>query len=199
MAAEALCCLEWDSSKPSEVLWRSRGGGTKARPTGGSVTYKIDLGLLLQRAGDMGLQLKRVAVDTRTTGHLSLAQRTIRLDPAEVPGGAMKANGVIQLSRLGPGGADALRARLGTRAAKVGRPPGARGGGNTTKTLRLYFTRGLKRAEVLRLDAPPRRGELVRNPEGHSVLAAVGTGFVGLLGGALVAKGIQALLADEPR
>ena len=126
MAVESLCCLEWDSAAPSEVLWRSRGGL-------GSVTYKIDLGLLLQRAAELGLQLKRVAVDTRTTGHLTLAQRTIRLTPEEVPGGAMKADGTIQLSRLGQGGADALRARLGTRAAKVGRPEGARGGGITAQ------------------------------------------------------------------
>lgn len=190
MAAESLCCLEWDSSKPSEVLWRSRGGGSKARPTLGSVTYKVDLGLLLQRAGEMGLQLRRIAVDTAQTRRMSLARRTVQLDPAEVPGDALRPNGVIQLSRLGPGGADRLRARIGTRSAKVGRPPGARGGGNTTRSLRLYFTRPLKRSEVLRLDAPPGRNELVRNPSGAEAAKGVAAVGGGLLAGVLAARAI---------
>lgn len=198
MAEQTLCCLEWDSSDPASILWRSRGGGSGASPSQGSVTYKIDLGLLLQRAAKEGLQLKRVAVDTRTTRSLSLAQRTIKLDPSEVPGGAMGARGVIRLSALGPGGADALRARLGTRAAKIGRPPGAKGGGNTTKSLRLYFTRALTRAEVLRLDAAPRRGELVRsNPEPPAPRSNVLPGLLvvggGLVGGALAARALDRL------
>lgn len=201
MAEPTLCCLEWDSSEPASIVWRSRGGGSGARPTQGSATYKIDLGLLLQRAGKEGLQLKRVAVDTRTTRSLSLAQRTIKLDPSEVPGGAMGAGGVIRLSALGPGGADALRARLGTRAAKIGRPAGAKGGGNTTKTLRLYFTRALTRAEVLRLDAAPRRGELVSNPEvGEAPRSNVLPGLLvvggGLLGGALAARALDKLFGS---
>jgi len=160
-----LCCLEWDPSKPSQFLWRSRGGGIhtqdarRTKAGTGSRNYKLDLAVLLRRLSRLGVGAHRVAVDTRTTTSIPLAKRTI-------------ASNIVFPSDVAS--SNAMRARLGTAAARVGRPKGAKGGGNTTKTLRFYLSRDLTAAELKKLDKKPTTAELkgartvASNPEGKN-------------------------------
>lgn len=126
-----LARFDHDSSPTlaSTVHWQSAGGSAQSRD------YKDMLTALFFRAGKLGLILRRVAVETRTTGKLDLETRTCVAEP-------------IDLSGLDEQGCDALRARIGTKSARVGRPAGARGGGNTTKALRLYFSEPLTATEL---------------------------------------------------
>ena len=77
-----------------------------------------------------------LAIETRTTADLSLAQRR-----AKIAGGYP-----IALRDADP---ELLRAKIATATAKAGRPAGARGGGNTTKRLRIYLHDGASRRRVL--------------------------------------------------
>jgi len=118
------------------ILYLSAAGTAQSR------AYKKMLTELLVRAAKMGLSLKRVAVESQTTTKLSLDQRTAQLLPKDAPcpeGTAMQKHGTITLNYMTRDNLDKLRARIGTRTAVVGRPKGAKGGGNTHKTIRIYF------------------------------------------------------------
>jgi hypothetical protein len=123
-------------NRGNTILYLSAAGTEQSR------SYKRELSGLLYRAGQLGLTLKRVAVESKTTVDLPLATRTLRLTYKDIPvEGALLPGlrGGVVLEKLDPDQADALRKRIGSLAAAVGRPKGAKGGGNTHKTLRLYF------------------------------------------------------------
>lgn len=133
------------TDRPHTVLYMSAQGTAQSR------AYKSELTNMLKRAGQSGLVLKRVAVESRTTGDLSLGERTVKLTRDEVPGDAQLGRGAVDLSSMKGDEVDALRKRIGTRAAQVGRAPGAKGSGNSHKTLRLYFGDDLTTRQVKRL------------------------------------------------
>ena len=117
------------------VIYDSRG------TTAGTHAYRDGLKLLLQRLGEMGAIVHWIAIDTKATGHLSLEERTLRL-PHAYPldmGAIISTDGSL---------AEALRKQVHTAAARAGRAPGASGGGNGTKRLRLCVD--LNAADVLR-------------------------------------------------
>ena len=126
------------------LLWRSAGGSEQTRQ------YKEHLTTLLRRAGRQGMKLDRVAVESssKAVKNLSLENRTLPLAAADAWAAASETpvfeltagRPAIVLGALSDEGADKLRQRIGTLAAKIGRAPGAKGGGNSVKSLRLYFT-----------------------------------------------------------
>jgi hypothetical protein len=95
--------------------------------------------LLLTRLQARGLVLVDVVIETATTKHLSRAKRR-----AAIPGGYPVATKDADPERL--------RASIASAAAKAGRPPGAKGGGNTTKRLRLYLDREGDARQAARLE-----------------------------------------------
>ena len=101
------------------------------------INYEPSLTIALDE--DCRLQC-RMSVDTRTTGHLSRSKRSVYK--------AAKGTAEVFRDAVKLDGADAVRARIGSAAAKVGRPPNARGGGNGTKRLRFYVDTNRK-AETL--------------------------------------------------
>lgn len=136
------------------ILYLSAAGTEQSR------SYKRELSELLHRAGGLGLVLKRSAVESKPTTHLPLAERTLKLQPKDVAEpAAFLPRGAVDLSKLSVDQADALRKRLGSLAAGVGRPKGAKGGGNTHKTLRLYFHRDLDWDDLVALAAGDSRPE----------------------------------------
>ncbi len=127
------------------ILYMSAAGTEQSR------SYKRELSDLLHHAGERGLVLKRAAVESTTTTDLALSDRTLKLQAKDVAPGALLARGAVDLSKLDADQADALRKRLGSLAAAVGRPKGAKGGGNTHKTIRFYFDRDLAESDLAAL------------------------------------------------
>lgn len=89
--------------------------------------YNRGLEILLDRLARAHARIERIAVDTGGTRQLSLEQRTLAI--AELP---------FPLELSPQIDATDLRRRIGRAAAAVGRSPGAKGSGNTTKRLRLW-------------------------------------------------------------
>lgn len=129
----------------NSILYLSAAGTEQSR------SYKRELSSLLYHAGQRGLVLKRVAVESKTTTDLPLDTRTLKLKEKDVASGALLPRGAVALGELDTDQADALRKRIGSLAAAVGRPKGAKGGGNTHKTLRLYFDRDLQEQDLVAL------------------------------------------------
>jgi hypothetical protein len=123
------------------VVFHSRG------TTAGTKAYRAGLCLLLERLSNHGAEVTEICVETRTTKELSReARRIFPLHAAAPPRHSLPLVHQIKLD-----GADVVRAHLGSAAAKVGRPPGAKGGGNGTKRLRLYLApRGVTAATITR-------------------------------------------------
>ena len=95
--------------------------------TEGSRAYRAGLELLFERLAALDITIKDACVETRTTKDLSRAKRRLQLAGRKFP---------LDLAREET---STLRAAFGTAAARVGRPPGARGGGNGNKRLRIYL------------------------------------------------------------
>ncbi len=113
------------SREGGQILYDSRG------TTAGTRQYRAGIVLMLRRLAAAGVTITRIAIDTRTTTHLSLAARTLNL-PQPYP---------LDLAQCvtDDGSADNLRACIHTAASKAGRAPGASGGGNGTKRLRIWI------------------------------------------------------------
>jgi len=103
------------------ILWHSRG------TTDGTRAYRVGLEAVLGRLAERGLVITAAYLDTRTTRDRSPAERRLAVRGLAYP---------IDPAELDP--AD-LRARLATAAAQCCRPAGAKGGGNTTRQIRLYL------------------------------------------------------------
>lgn len=123
------------------------GGATTIRydsrgTTAGTRGYRRGMVLLLQRLGERGVTITDAAIETKTTAHLSRADRRLPLRPPlsfPIEPVATEAD------------AEAVRAGFHTAAARAGRAPGAKGGGNGTKRLRLYLRTELAPDELERL------------------------------------------------
>lgn len=99
--------------------------------TAGTHAYRRGMVLLLQRLSYAGITIEEIAIETKTTRHLSRAQRSLQLPEAtRFP---------LQPKAYSEDNAEALRAMIHTAAARAGRAPGAKGGGNGTKRLRIYL------------------------------------------------------------
>ena len=115
------------------IVFDSRG------TTAGTKEYRRGMVLMLQRLAELGVCVHWIAIDTKTTQHLSLEDRTLRL-PWSFP---------LQLDELIGDLDDAhtIRAAIHTAAARAGRAPGSKGGGNGTKRLRMSVD--LRMADLL--------------------------------------------------
>jgi hypothetical protein len=108
--------------------------------TAGTRAYRAGLVLLFGRLAELGVELRDACVETRTTKDLSRLQRRLKLTGRSWP---------LDLAAEDP---ETLRAAFGTAAARVGRPPNAKGGGNGTKRLRLYLDGGAASWDVPALE-----------------------------------------------
>jgi len=126
------------------VVLESRGGsGAQAR----NVEYNRGLSLLLTRLAAIDASVADAYVDSsRLTGR-PLADRHLDLDLSY----PIRLRAVADL--------ESLRTALGAAMAAVGREPGARGGGNRNKRLRLVVTSALSSPALARklagLETPP--------------------------------------------
>jgi hypothetical protein len=105
--------------------------------TAGTRAYRAGLVLLLTRLADLGAEISDVAVDSLTVKNLSRADRRLKLSGRKYPLAFPRRGGGVGPDVVAHE-VEALRKSFHTAAAKVGRPVGARGGGNGTKKLRLY-------------------------------------------------------------
>lgn len=102
------------------IVIESRGGKPER-----NTEYAEGLELILQRLGDRGLRIADAVVDTRDTLTLPVEERRLQLAGRTYPV-------VID-------DAEQVRRALGAAQAKIGRTPGARGSGNSTKRIRLLI------------------------------------------------------------
>jgi superfamily II DNA or RNA helicase/HKD family nuclease len=110
---------EDESGQPTLVLM-SRGGGRND-------AYNEGLTLLLRRLAEHGLAIDRIAVESRETAALPLADRTVVVEKHSYP-----------LRPAATADFDELRKRIGRGIAAIARAPGARGGGNANKRIRIW-------------------------------------------------------------
>lgn len=106
------------------VVFESR-GGTRGSSGERNADYVVGLELLLSRLGAMGIALADVQVETRDTLALPVEQRRLAIEGLAYP---------IAIQNAGE-----LRKKIGAAQAKIGRQPGARGSGNSTKRIRLHL------------------------------------------------------------
>jgi hypothetical protein len=104
----------------------SRGGGAKSRNS----DYNEGLETLLERLAETGARLIDAAVMSKATLQLDWSEKRLVLEDFPYP---------IDLGAVHDIGQ--LRNQLGQTQAKVGREPGARGGGNPTKRIQLLLDR----------------------------------------------------------
>lgn len=110
--------------------------------TAGTRAYRRGMVLLLTRLSDAGVTIQDACIETRTTQHLSRAQRRLPIKaPFSFP---------MRVEVDDEEGADALRAAIHTAAARAGRAKDAKGGGNGTKRLRIYLKTRVSAAELRR-------------------------------------------------
>jgi superfamily II DNA or RNA helicase len=117
------------------IVFHSRGGDRNNE-------YARGLEVLLQRLGSRAVQLTRIAVESGATRALPLEQRTLDVEGFPYP---------INLSTVES--AKRLQTRIGKTAAKVGREPGAKGSGNSTKRLRLWLSQRVDEDQLARGEA----------------------------------------------
>jgi hypothetical protein len=116
------------------IVYESR-GGARGSEDQRNKDYAEGLELVLRRLQAAGIRLADVLVESRETEKLPTAQRRVLPAGAEYP-----------MAIEDPA---ALRKKLSAAQAKVGRRPGAKGGGNQTRRLRLVLeVVGMGRDEV---------------------------------------------------
>jgi hypothetical protein len=102
------------------VVFESR-GGTRGSDAERNADYAPGLELLLGRLRDAGLRIEDLLVESRDTASLPLDERRLRGKPYPI---------VIE-------DVTTVRKWMTAAQAKVGRAPGAKGAGNSTRRLRL--------------------------------------------------------------
>lgn len=110
--------------------------------TAGTHAYRRGMVLLLQRLAAAGATITDGCIETRTTAHLSRGRRRLALPEAYA--------WPLKVDASDDAAADAIRAAIHTAASRAGRAPGARGGGNGTKRLRLYIRTRIGASELER-------------------------------------------------
>ena len=108
----------------TSLVFHSR-GGTRGTASERNTDYAPGLELLLARLTDMGIPVVDGFVDSRTTRDLPEEQRRLRGDGLEYP---------LPTDDIGR-----VRRALSRAMASVGRKPGAKGGGNQNKQIRLVL------------------------------------------------------------
>ncbi len=129
VALDAKFDLEDFEGEPTIVL-HSRGADRNS-------DYARGLELLLQRLGQAGVEIVRIAVESGGTRALPLAQRILHIEGVDYPIELNKVDDVVE-----------LRKDIGKAGAAVGRKPGAKGAGNPNKRLRIWLSRTVE-ADVL--------------------------------------------------
>ncbi len=94
--------------------------------TAGTRAYRAGLVVILERLGALGVAIIDVAVASKPAMKLSPDARRLPL-------------GDVFPIHMRKEDAESMRKRFHTAAAKVGRPAGAKGGGNGTKRLRIWI------------------------------------------------------------
>lgn len=126
---DATFALESRDGRATAVVLQSA-GGTRGSTTARNVDYLAGLDLLLERIVAAGITIEDALVDSSATQTLTIADR--RLAPGE------KLSYPISPAEVGD--IVALRKSLLRSMASVGRDPGAKGGGNQRKALRLIIS-----------------------------------------------------------
>lgn len=100
-------------------------GGTRGTAAALNSDYSKGLEVLLARLRSLGIAIADAAVETGATEGLHVEDRRLRLPGQPYP--------IIITNPK------ALRTAMGAAQAQVGRSPGAKGGGNRTKRIRLFL------------------------------------------------------------
>ena len=156
--------VERDESGLSLIV-ESRSGKPRLNPD-----YNPALQLLLERLGDLGGSISVAVVESAKLADWQEDQREIEIDGHPYP--------VLLTPDLDK---HRLRQLLGRGMGRVGRTPGATGGGNPTKRirLRLAFTTPQRLDDLRRYlvnGAAPRYWALLANPKAYDIVAAVEDG-----------------------
>ncbi|MCO6010046.1 DUF3883 domain-containing protein [Actinoallomurus purpureus] len=131
--------VEPEVSLLSLVLESSSGTPTSTDRIPRNVDYRPALGLLLSRLKQRDATLVAGLVDSERTAWLHEAERRFFAEPIRLA----EVNDVV-----------ALRQRLGTLQGRVGQAPGASGGGNKTRRIRLrLLVPGYELQDAARLEA----------------------------------------------
>jgi superfamily II DNA or RNA helicase/diadenosine tetraphosphate (Ap4A) HIT family hydrolase/SOS-response transcriptional repressor LexA len=120
------------------VVLESR-GGTRGSAAERNTEYAQGLELLLERLGAGGLRIADILAESRETASLPAGARRVALEDRPYP--------------IAIDDAARLRKQISAAQARVGRPAGARGGGNQTRRLRIFLEPGaaVARTELARL------------------------------------------------
>jgi hypothetical protein len=119
------------------LVFESCGGRPKR-----NTQYNRGLEILLDRLRALGVRLTRVEAETLVTLELPPAQRRVKIKGYSLP-----------LSLASVDDCKKLRRAIGAGVAEVGREPGARGGGNRQKRLRLTFSGGRSKLDRAKVEA----------------------------------------------
>ncbi|SES91353.1 DEAD/DEAH box helicase family protein [Stigmatella erecta] len=107
------------------IIYESR-GGTKGSASERNTQYAPGLEMLLARLAAMDAQITDVVVESGKTLELPIEQRKLAIEGESYP---LRITDPV-----------ALRRKLGAAQAKVGRPEGAKGSGNSTRRIRLFLS-----------------------------------------------------------
>ena len=118
-------------------------GGTAGTESARNIEYVAGVDVVLRRLGELGASLVDAYVDSSTTTALTVADR--RLDLGDATG--------YPISLADVGDLTAIRRALLRSMAKVGQAPGATGGGNSRKRMRLIVDLPQDMTDALLADA----------------------------------------------
>jgi len=118
-------------------------GGTAGTESARNIEYVAGVDVVLRRLGELGASLVDAYVDSSTTTALTVADR--RLDLGDATG--------YPISLADVGDLTAIRRALLRSMAKVGQQPGATGGGNSRKRMRLIVDLPQDMTDALLADA----------------------------------------------
>jgi superfamily II DNA or RNA helicase/diadenosine tetraphosphate (Ap4A) HIT family hydrolase len=123
---DATFVVETIGGVPTSVVIESAGGSTGDK-SARNTEYVAGFDVVLERLGSISAQLADAFIDTRSTANLSIADR--RLDPGSDLRYPVDLSAVSDLGNV--------RRSLLRSMTKVGRDPGAKGGGNARRRTRL--------------------------------------------------------------
>ena len=165
---DALFEVEQDDAGFS-ILMESRGGSSKGNPAT-NPDYNPALELLLSRLAALGASIEACLVESTKIAAWPEAARLVTIDDHPYP---VHLSGLINILPF--------RQRIGRGQGRVGREPGATGGGNPTKRIRLRLSfpepqdlHGLR--HYLMNGRVPDQWALLANPDSYDIEGAVAEG-----------------------